>query len=343
VPAAANSIVGCLATPANVVIANLILSSKEIALLPSRLARLGRTALFSLLAVLLLLATGKAQERQKIEVVAKVPHNDQIESVAFSPDGARILSAGADQTIKLWDVATSQLLRTFIGHTDYVQAVAFSPDGGRILSGGFEGTLILWDAATGKALQTYHSKLDPGESNTITSVAFSPDGSKILAASQNKTLKVWDVSTGALLRTLKGPGYISSAAFSADGSTILSGDGYIDNEDCQIKAKGSKAHFMRLWDAVKGTEIRTFQGDYHHFTSVAFSPDGSQMLSGESTGCINGNKLDLVKLWDTKTGKLIRRALRGKHICGLLTRRNKDPHRKRRTCSQILGRSDWKT
>ncbi len=56
-------------------------------------------------------------------------------SVAFSPDGARVLSGSGDKTLKLWDAATGALLRTFEGHSDTVISVAFSPDGTRVLSG----------------------------------------------------------------------------------------------------------------------------------------------------------------------------------------------------------------
>ena len=58
-------------------------------------------------------------------------HADAVSSVAFSPDGTRLLSGSADKTLRLWDVATGRLIRTFEGHADLVSSVAFSPDGTR--------------------------------------------------------------------------------------------------------------------------------------------------------------------------------------------------------------------
>ncbi len=80
-------------------------------------------------------------------------HSDQVRSVAFSPDGSRVLSGSADNTIKLWDAATGALIRTFEGHSDQVRSVAFSPDGARVLSGSSDKTIKLWDAATGELIR----------------------------------------------------------------------------------------------------------------------------------------------------------------------------------------------
>jgi WD40 repeat protein len=76
-------------------------------------------------------------------------HSLRVASVAFSPDGAHVLSGSGDKTIKLWDAATGVLIRTFEGHSGAVHSVAFSPDGARVLSGSADNTIKLWDTATG--------------------------------------------------------------------------------------------------------------------------------------------------------------------------------------------------
>ena len=71
-------------------------------------------------------------------------HKGFVNSIAFSPDGATLASGSADNTIRLWDVETGQLLHTFIGHRDAVNSVAFSPDGATLASGSSDNTFRLW-------------------------------------------------------------------------------------------------------------------------------------------------------------------------------------------------------
>jgi hypothetical protein len=73
-------------------------------------------------------------------------HGDSVRSAAFSPDGSRILSASADNTVRIWDAATGREIRTLAGHGGLVYSASFSPDGGRIVSGSWDNTLRLWDA-----------------------------------------------------------------------------------------------------------------------------------------------------------------------------------------------------
>ncbi len=116
-----------------------------------------------------------------------------------------MLSGSYDNTLKLWEEATGQLVRTFKGHKGGVNSVAFSPDGRRVLSGGgggfFGPILRLWDVETGRLVRTFK-----GHGVPVYSVAFSPDGRRVLSGSgsptilERSTLKLWEVATGRPVR-----------------------------------------------------------------------------------------------------------------------------------------------
>src|SRR5579871_777052 len=79
-------------------------------------------------------------------------HHDAVYAVAFRPDGEQMATASFDHTIKIWDVATGHVVRTFTGHQDKVLALAYSVDGRQLASAGMDGTIRLWDTANSHLL-----------------------------------------------------------------------------------------------------------------------------------------------------------------------------------------------
>ena len=141
-----------------------------------------------------------AQERAKIEIVPQIAHARDVETAALSRNGAHLLTGSEDGTLKLWDVATTRLVRTFSGHKGDVTAVALSPDGTRALSGSKDKTIRLWEVATGRLIRTIYAHLD-SRSGEVSSVAFSPDGKRLLSSSGGEdAAKLWDAETGRLVR-----------------------------------------------------------------------------------------------------------------------------------------------
>ena len=121
-------------------------------------------------------------------------HARAVLAVAFSPDGALLATGSADESIKLWSVATGKEVRELEGHSRPVNSLAFLPGGKRLVSvsggravGGNE--LKLWDLASGKDVATV-----PAHESPIQQLALSADGRNLATCSLDKTAKVWDVA-----------------------------------------------------------------------------------------------------------------------------------------------------
>jgi WD40 repeat protein len=119
-------------------------------------------------------------------------HHHEARSVAWSPDG-RTLAAACDNTIRLWDLASAQEIRTFKGHEGVVRSVAWSPDGRTLASASDDGTIRLWSPATGKQI-----RLLAGSSDAVRSVAFSPDGLSLASAHVDATILIWKITSPPL-------------------------------------------------------------------------------------------------------------------------------------------------
>ena len=213
-------------------------------------------------------------------------HTGFVESVAFSSDGTLALSgscveANPDATcdtgeIRLWDVATGETIRTFMGHTDYVTSVMFSRDGQTILSGSEDRTIRLWDRTSGDVLQTF-----TGHTGEVWDVTFSPDEAFILSGSGDTTLRVWKVASGETIHIFRGHlGAVWSVMFSPDEPTPDEPTPDEPTLDGRTALSGSADGTIRVWDVASGESFHTFQGHQNWVRSGVFSPDGRMLLSG---------------------------------------------------------------
>jgi WD40 repeat protein len=247
------------------------------------------------------------------EVAALSGHKDEIMSLATSSDGSRIVSGSRDRTMRVWDGRTFEELG-LCEHEDEVKSVTFSPDNSLIASGSDDYTVWIWDA---RSLENITRLV--GHEKIVTSVAFSPDGTRIASASFDCTVRMWDARTYDPLPVLPCSGSVYAISISPD-STRLALTEYTSGtegvlhvfdivtltEQAQVSnspgsalpwaiafspggdliASGTASGAIQVWDASDLSSIATIRGHHGRVTSIAFSSDGSQIVSGSEDGTV---------------------------------------------------------
>lgn len=205
-------------------------------------------------------------------------HTGAINSAVFSPDGSRILTASDDNTAKIWDAESFELLGTLEGHIGPINSAAFSHDGKMVVTASWDKTAKIWNAESLALLGTFI-----GHTRLVNSAAFDDDSKRVITASSDRTVKIWCVESFALLGTLKGHAdCVNSALFDRDGKRIVT---------------ASDDGTAKIWDAETFGELGTIKGHTNLVRSAAFNHNGKRIVTASWD--------KTVRVWDAESLKLI--------------------------------------
>ena len=245
-------------------------------------------------------------------------HLGPVYGCAISMDGQWLVSASADNKVKIWDIARGVEKLTLALHTAWVRDCVVSTDGRWIVSASADNKLKVWDVTNGKTKFTL-----TGHGQMVNSCALSPDDQWVVSASKDHTLKVWDMVTGEEKFSLLGhTGSVTCCSVSPDSRWIVSGsgdrtirvwdaqsgekkhclarhNGWVSG--CTVSSDGkwivsaSEDHTLKIWDLATGEEKMTLSGHRNAVTCCAISLDGKWIVSGSGD--------NLLKVWDATSGK----------------------------------------
>ncbi|KAG6908666.1 hypothetical protein DXG01_003760 [Tephrocybe rancida] len=209
-------------------------------------------------------------------------HSDAVLSVAFSPDGRRVVSGSLDSTIILWGLESKKAEATLRGHTKAVRCVKFSPCGDRIASSSDDWTVVIWDVHTHQRLAVLKGHLAP-----VRSIAFSPCGTHLVSGSDDNLVRHWQLmgvdtsSFGSKLSSHAQP--VTTVVYSPDGQHIVSGSG---------------GNILLFWDTVKQRPQRITAPTLPEGVFVQLSPTGNYLAQ------VRGSQADQVQVWEPQGSTL---------------------------------------
>ncbi len=217
-------------------------------------------------------------------------HLDEVNEVAYSPDGSRIVTGSADTTLIVWDITNGTQVSVIEGHENPITSVSFSPDGTQLLTSSNKSELFIWDVATG--VRVFDIEDVRGR---VMDAIWLPDGMQVASVSSNRRVIIWSALTGKELTRLEGhTDNILSLAIAPNGINL-----YSTSEDNTIIE----------WDLKAGSATRRFRGHSSSVTDITLTSNGQQMIT---------SSLDqTVIIWDLVTGLIVGR-LQG-HDAGVLT------------------------
>jgi WD40 repeat protein len=199
--------------------------------------------------------------------------NSRVRRAEFSQDGSRLITAESDGVARIWNAASGELLQTLRGHLGALNVASYGPGG--ILTASDDSTARIWDTS-GDSFKVLTGHLD-----AIGDAAFDSLGDRVVTVSRDASVRLWDAREGRELARVDGID-AEHAEFSRDGASVLA-----------VLRGGSALR----WDLESGRRVVLLPND-RSVLRMAFSPDGTQLMTGSFDG--------VIRVLSTANGSLIR-------------------------------------
>lgn len=155
----------------------------------------------------------------KLVTDVKNGHSDTVYGVAFSPDGTKLASCGADKFIKVWELPSAKFIKSFEGHTHHVLDVGWKFDGKLLASAGADNTVKVWDYEKGEQVRTINA-----HGKQVTRLIFVGKTPQVATCSGDQQVKFFNVDNGGNVRNFGGnTDFVYALGVSPDGALVAAG------------------------------------------------------------------------------------------------------------------------
>ena len=238
------------------------------------------------------LRTGKEEKLPERHKPANPKNSDPwqgVVAVRMTQAGNTLVTAGGDNLIRVWNVASGKKSQEFTWSNSRIEAMDVSPDGTVLALGGRDGVVHLLNTSTGALTSP-----QPGHQRGVLSVAVSKDGRIAATTGMDRTIRIWDLEKARESHVITCDGFLSDCALAPDQKSLLAGV-YREEDDDPDRAT------LHLWNVTNGKEVRATGLTGVRAESVRFALDGRTLvtLSGDTMTIRNwprGERLHEIRL-----------------------------------------------
>ncbi|GAB5405648.1 MAG: hypothetical protein Aurels2KO_38790 [Aureliella sp.] len=239
-------------------------------------------------------------------------------SIDFGAEGTQVAAAVEDGSVRIWDVATQELVKSFGAHRGIVWMVEYHPSRPLMVTSGDDAEIKLWNTDSFELVRSWEAD------SAVRGISFSPDGQRLVAGDREGTLHIFDIDSDEEIARKTHPGSILAVDYSADGKLIASAgsektvfvfdsesleqrlaltghDGPIYNlrfahEGNQLASVGWNKN-VRVWNTDTGNEELNLEGSEGDVWGVAFCGDGTHLVTSDQEGT--------ARAWNLSTGHCV--------------------------------------